>query len=354
MKALTCEMCGSTNLVKKDGVFVCQSCGTQYSVEEAKKMMVEGTVDVKGTVKVDNSDELKNLFEIARRAKDSGNYENAAKYYDMILAKDPQSWEANFYLYFGKLMTCQKEEIESCSVSLYKTFDFVFQLIGDEYKSQDEQKNIILELEKRLTEVQSDAWSRASKLIKVDDNFNAQGKEFYQAVTELNKILYQFGDCLEKYFGDNYSDVAVHLWKQAIKDDNFALNNKYVKLGRTYKEQEIKSRINAYIERIRKYEIDYKPDEGKQENTGGCYIATAVYGSYDCPQVWTLRRYRDYTLANTWYGRSFIRTYYAISPTLVKWFGHTRPFQSIGRNLLDKKVQQLNANGVENTRYYDK
>ena len=25
----------------------------------------------------------------------------------------------------------------------------------------------------------------------------------------------------------------------------------------------------------------------------GCYIATCVYGSYDCPQVWILRRYRD-------------------------------------------------------------
>ena len=48
------------------------------------------------------------------------------------------------------------------------------------------------------------------------------------------------------------------------------------------------------------------------ESSGGCYVATCVYGSYDCPQVWTLRRYRDYTLVKTWYGRSFIRTYYTI------------------------------------------
>ena len=27
MKQLTCEMCGSTDLMKQDGVFVCQSCG---------------------------------------------------------------------------------------------------------------------------------------------------------------------------------------------------------------------------------------------------------------------------------------------------------------------------------------
>ena len=46
MKRLTCEMCGSTDLIKQDGVFVCQTCGCKYSIEEAKKMMVEGTVDV--------------------------------------------------------------------------------------------------------------------------------------------------------------------------------------------------------------------------------------------------------------------------------------------------------------------
>ena len=41
MKQLTCEMCGGTDLMKQDVVFVCQNCGTKYSVEEAKKM-IEG------------------------------------------------------------------------------------------------------------------------------------------------------------------------------------------------------------------------------------------------------------------------------------------------------------------------
>ena len=49
--------------------------------------------------------------------------------------------------------------------------------------------------------------------------------------------------------------------------------------------------------------------EELQENEGGCYGVTAVYGSYDCLQVWTLRRYRDNDLAATWYGRMFIHTY---------------------------------------------
>lgn len=43
--------------------------------------------------------------------------------------------------------------------------------------------------------------------------------------------------------------------------------------------------------------------------SGRCYIATAVYGSYDCPEVWVLRRYRDYYLKNSSSGRLFIRLY---------------------------------------------
>ena len=88
--------------------------------------------------------------------------------------------------------------------------------------------------------------------------------------------------------------------------------------------------------------------------SSGCYIATAVYGSYDCSQVWTLRRYRDYTLAETWYGRTFIRTYYAISPILVKWFGETAWFKKLWKSKLDRLVAKLQSKGVGSTPYEDR
>ena len=96
------------------------------------------------------------------------------------------------------------------------------------------------------------------------------------------------------------------------------------------------------------------PDYQVQTTSGGCYVATAVYGSYDCPQVWTLRRYRDYTLSETWYGRTFIKTYYAVSPTLVKWFGHTDWFRNMWKPRLDKMVKKLTNKGVKNTPYNDR
>lgn len=90
------------------------------------------------------------------------------------------------------------------------------------------------------------------------------------------------------------------------------------------------------------------------ESGGGCYVATAVYGSYNCPQVWVLRRYRDYTLAKTWYGRAFIHTYYAVSPTLVKWFGDTKLFKKMWKSKLDCMVTKLKAKGIEDTPYEDR
>ena len=58
MKRLTCEMCGSADLVKDGGVFACQSCGCKYSVAEAKKMMVEEPVQVEGHDQVGGSDQV--------------------------------------------------------------------------------------------------------------------------------------------------------------------------------------------------------------------------------------------------------------------------------------------------------
>lgn len=108
----------------------------------------------------------------------------------------------------------------------------------------------------------------------------------------------------------------------------------------------------ARIAELQRQAAQQRPSNN--QNSGGCYVATAVYGSYDCPQVWTLRRYRDYTLAETWYGRAFIRTYYAISPTLVKWFGHTNWFKKMWKGKLDRMVSDLNAKGVQDTPYQDR
>lgn len=110
----------------------------------------------------------------------------------------------------------------------------------------------------------------------------------------------------------------------------------------------------GYKERYRHMRrMGYDPARARRGAKDGCYIATAVYGSYDCPQVWTLRRFRDNTLAATWYGRTFIRIYYATSPTLVKWFGKREWFNKMWKPALDRMVMKLAKGGVQDTPYQD-
>ena len=351
MKQLTCEMCGGTNLVKQDGMFVCQSCGTKYSVEEARKMMIEGTVDVSGsTVKVDTSGELANLYQIARRAKDDNNSENAAKYYDMILVKDPTSWEASFYVVYFKAMSCKIIQIQSAAISVSNCIDTVLKLIKDHVSGKDEQIKAANEVALRCTLISSMLYNGAK------NHYDGIGSEIQGNYTQeminnccaARDIMYILGNNIDSVFGD-YSELhetAVEAWKEGI--------NKHNSLMSYFAQKETnKNIIMEYVSKIQKYESSYSaPDINT--SSGGCYVATAVYGSYDCPQVWTLRRYRDNVLAQTWYGRVFIRTYYATSPTLVKWFGHTDWFKRLWKGKLDRLVSNLNAEGVKDTPYEDK
>lgn len=359
MKRLTCEVCGNTELMKQDGVFVCQSCGTRYSVEEARKMMIEGSDEVAGgVVNAGNSDELANLYLLARRAKGDNNSENAQKYYEQIIVKDPSSWEANFYTTYYQSMNCKIAEIGLASARISNCEATVFNLIKEYVTDPVEQRKAVDEV--------------AAKLISISNMlFNAYENHYYGIGLQIRHqftqayvnncaaardIVYNGGDWIVKIFGDTYGDVAVSCWKLGItQHDTLCLV-----LAQKQANAEI---IQEYGDKIRKYEPFYQGPKivvnsgnsgDSSSGGGGCYVATAVYGSYDCPQVWTLRRYRDYTLAETWYGRAFIYAYYAISPTLVKWFGHTEWFKKMWKGTLDRMVTRLNAEGVKNTPYIDK
>jgi len=74
--------------------------------------------------------------------------------------------------------------------------------------------------------------------------------------------------------------------------------------------------------------------KSQEKGGGGCFIATAVYGSYDHPDVIVLRRFRDTTLQSCVSGREFIAWYYRNGPEYAEWL-RSRPLAiSCVRSLL--------------------
>lgn len=363
MKAIRCEMCESTDFLKNDGIYICQGCGAKYSVDEAKKLMVD--------LEEDNA-KISNLYERARQSLEVDDLKNAAEYYKQILDENPKDWEAYFYSYLGETTTFTNNEAATVAKKLGNTIPPAYDMAIADCDGATATKRVQTISEKTSDRLTGIAATAATLLRKYEggSRMSAAGSvncNMYQnlrpvAVNTVAHCVLAFAPLEEKL--QKILSANNNLDKESVKKSLLYIRRARYQIADMVfypvsgtPERLIKPElIKEYAEKIHELDPSFSiPSvESKTNTSGGCYVATAVYGTYDCPQVWTLRRYRDNTLANTWYGRAFIHTYYAISPTIVKFFGNTQVFQRFWKKKLDKWVRNLNDNGFENTPYQDK
>lgn len=336
MNAMICEMCGSNDLIKQDGVFICQCCGTKYSVEEARKML--------GTVKIDKTEDTRKILILARRARDNNDFKNAEKYYGMILQEDPNDWEAAFFYAYYQSVQCNLLDIGNAVGELQKNVEITLKLISEIQNEEEKKKalhTVVLYLKNTASgfadSIMSFFKKRNEPAAVYRRNCSTYIVAIYFIYVDLETSLKRYKACL-----DNESEELLDVQKT----ENAFINSR--KYG-----QFIKARYRIREAKRISSEIKAKEPSYVAPRYHGCYVATAIYGSYDCPPVWTLRRFRDNTLAETWYGRAFIRVYYAVSPTLIRWFGQTTWFKKLWKRVLDCMVERLNSKGVDNTPYDD-
>lgn len=218
MKRLTCEMCGSTDLMKQEGVFVCQNCGTKYSVEEAKKMMIEGTVDVQGTVRVDTSDKVKNLYIMARRAKDDSNAELASKYYEMITLENPNDWEALFYFNYFKARQTNLQNMGNSVIRLANSLDSVFDLIDKSDKTSDEKWNLAKEIITKIDSLCESYIYWAKSHYRKFSQLSGSVSELENRTFAIAQLQNNMANLLEKYFAENSKQVVAAYLKSYVKN----------------------------------------------------------------------------------------------------------------------------------------
>ncbi|GCA91115.1 CFI-box-CTERM domain-containing protein [Microcystis aeruginosa] len=82
---------------------------------------------------------------------------------------------------------------------------------------------------------------------------------------------------------------------------------------------------------------------GHCDHCDHCFIATAVYGTYESPQVIKLRHFRDEKLRMYLLGKLFILIYYKLSPPLARWLKDSPNFAKPVRHILDMLVKCLES-----------
>ena len=267
MNELKCELCGSNNLVKQDGLFVCQSCNARYSLEEAKKMMFGNETT---TADVNNSPQLQNLYNLARRSLNSEDFTAAWDYYKQILIIDPHSWEALFYTIYCRSKTIKMEEFVIFEGIILKTLKKILTSIRNNVTDENKQKEIINEITDKTLEM-TDKFYNVSKHyynIELHQNLRAEKKyveEYINRCSNAELILRIFGDSLMSLFGVKYSDLAVKVWKQSIE-------YRMTRIPDTAKSPESKKIVDKYASKILIHDPSYvtpqyREPEMKFDNT---------------------------------------------------------------------------------------
>lgn len=340
--AVRCPACGADIELDDSREFgFCTYCGS-------KVMQDKVVVEHKGNVKIDNSEFVQKFLQNARRAKQKEDWDETEKYYNLVEQNDPTNIEAIFYSSYGKAKLSLLDQDIYKRQQCFKVLTNCVSIIDDNYSTEksEEEKAIIESIAKDI-----------NGMITGNFVYNEWRNEYGHVARSDEAETHLLFLVLARTFRESIENIIAKenlRYLHEILIVNYTVMCSLTYINKNAKEEYRNGIIKEHKE-IKKIDPSYEiPEVAPIETKSGCYVATAVYGSYDCPEVWVLRRYRDYSLSSTWYGRLFIKTYYSISPTIVKWFGDTKWFNKIWRGRLDCLVKKLQSKGYEDTPYSDK
>lgn len=264
MKQLTCEMCGSTDLMKQDGVFVCQTCGCKYSVEEAKKLMVEGIVEVSGTVAINKAKETENLLIIARRSFKNGQYKLSAQQYNDILKNDPNNAEAAFFSVLSDSIDCKVGEIRYSANVVKNSMDSCTKLVNQINNIKDKEK--LVEQIVNSTIVASKVFIDSAN--KYMNNCGRTTQAMYESIQmqgASGKMITELAECII-----NNIDYSKNIYNSVIKCYTYILSIVEKKYKPKYEEkiEELKKIMSSNENKIsqkKKEEFEKKPEDEKKK-----------------------------------------------------------------------------------------
>jgi hypothetical protein len=304
-KAARCPRCSEALQLPDDRSTVkCMYCGLDIDVSEA--------------IGLSTGDPVGNYQKLAREAEKSGNSEEAYRYYTRVLEFDPDNWEA----WFGKAEAAGR--LSSLAdfrlPELLNGFQIALAKCPDD-KKEETQKRAAIQITVICMHYEIASTKHCLEFISVDNIWE-------EHVSRTSAVLEGLDEAYK------YDPSNIDILKSII-----TISNTLIK-GATYKKQKIgffgdpiqvlekksispgqknmlELRVQAATDEIRKAEPSYNPRGARTD--GPCFIATAVAGDFNHPDVILLRKFRDIYLRNLIFGSSFIDSYYYVGPLIAPW-----------------------------------
>jgi len=363
--AAKCPNCGADiQLDDTRETGFCMYCGTTVIVKEAIQ-----------TVKIDNTKNIENYKRIADTSFDAGNYADAYNYYSKILEENFDNWYA---IYRRGLCSAWQSNLANPRINeLLSVITNALQILT---KSEANFKSLLKEPIEGVSEELLNELSEGASAVSLAKNMMAKdicvfsnsfytlsynhfkefinlyksGNEFYTRslmILELVDFAYDLAD------DNNVKETSVGLGKiisHAIASEySYVSGRKWSEWWGRY-ENVISTHSMSYSQKEQMKKLLTKWGDtafletlAQKENVkSGCYIATAVYGSYDAPKVLLLRKFRDNVLAHSVFGRIFIKIYYTISPPVANKLKYAKRINKIVKNLLDHFVIWINNKNI--------
>lgn len=312
--AAKCSQCGAT--IQVDDSMekgVCPYCGTEYYAEKIINNTYVTNNYSGATINVQGID-VQNYLEIATKFYDQKNYEEAMKYLSDAFPIEPNNgklWLLKLKILCAKIQTATEvasddligtlREIKECSLErdltiLREALDELYNL--HIFYAKEEEKIRATKGIENKTQKQLDTITLNAEILRIiihnvifaDDCPEMIIDAFLTLDMEwLKKQRYGYFYSLMGYsaaMAEFYKITFFEIPELKIKGKK-GEDKKPTYLG-TYLLYLIKNRYPSYASTVLS-EAEKLMDSKEK---AGCYIATCVYGSYDCPQVWILRRFR--------------------------------------------------------------
>jgi len=312
----------------------CPNCGGELRIPDdratIKCMYCSSEIVVRQAIRKSDSVNLDNILNLAKTAKDSGNYEDAYKYYSRVLEVDQQNCEA--WLGFGESAGRMSSFKEPSIEEMLSAFNKATQCTSDS-------RAIETKISVLINSVSFDFYKSASAHIL---KFMTDTRTLNVYITRCFEILESM-ELAHKYSPRDTQIIGniIFICKDNLEgvifcekfDTNGEPINQLMVLSGDVKEK-FDLIMRRFIAKMKDVDASYRIPQLQtkvvvKKQQSQCFVVTATMGNPCDPTVILLQDFRDLYLCQSVFGRSIINFYNKIGPHMAFFIRESKMLRSI-------------------------